>query len=79
VSEQLAIIRKPELGCRDTNAPVLSFEVYITEATAALQVLSWQDAHAVLSRVRDIRDLEGKPCWVKVDGNMIRFQRLWPA
>ncbi len=77
MSEQLAIIKDIGIGCRDTNWPVLWFTVYVSEVQAALTVLSWDDAYEVLKHVREVRDLEGKPCWVDVDGNMIKFLRLW--
>ncbi len=77
MSEQLAIIKDIGIGCRDTSSPVLWFTVYVSEASAALTVLSWDDAYKVLGHVREIRDLEGKPCWVEVDGNLVKFKRLW--
>lgn len=80
--EQLAIIRRPKLGASDRGTVALSFESYIADSAAALQVL-WVEANEddakrawqLLGSVRDVAQLEGKPCWVDVDGGMIRYLR----
>jgi hypothetical protein len=75
--EQIGIISEVGIGSRDVGSPVLWFTIHITEHTAALQVLSWDEAYEVLKTVRDVRDLEGKACWVQATGNVIKFQRVW--
>ncbi len=77
MSEQVAIISEVGIGCRDVGTPVLWFTVHTSEALAALQVLDWTEAHKVLSQVREVQDLDGKPCWVEAGGNTIKFLRLW--
>lgn len=77
MTEQMAIITQPRIGTRDLGVPVLSFDVYISEGSAALQVLSWDDARELIASVQEVRDLEGHPCWVERDGNLIKFKRLW--
>ena len=52
---------------------------YISESAAAGQFVGWEDAAKICARVSDVRDLEGKPCWVEVDGDRIRFLRLWDS
>lgn len=65
-------------GCRDTGEPCLFFDVYISDNTAALQVLTSTHAYQAIreSGVYDVRELEGKPCWVDVNGAFISFLRL---
>lgn len=79
MAEQVGIIKKVGIGCRDIGSPVLWFDVYVSEGTGSLQVLSWDEAYEVLKSVEDVRDLEGKPCWVEVDGNLMKFKRLWTS
>jgi hypothetical protein len=43
----------------------------LAEALAALQARL-----QICATVPDVRELEGKPCWVEVDGNLIKFLRL---
>lgn len=74
------IIRNVGIGRRDTSRAVLWFDVHVSEGTAALQIIPWDDAHDIVARVYDIRSLEGYPCWVDVsDPSLIRFVRLWDA
>ena len=77
MSEQLAIMRDVRIGAHDYYGAGLTFTTYITESTAAGQSLTWEQAKPLLATVEDVRELEGKPCWVDVDGNLIRFLRLW--
>jgi hypothetical protein len=55
----------------------LWFNTYITESSAALQVINWEDAAKLLATVYDVKELNGRPCVVNVEGNMIKFVRLW--
>lgn len=77
--EQVAIIRDVHIGCYDPGEPVLWFTTHVSESSASLQIIAWVEAYNVLKQVRDIRDLEGRPCWVEVDEphRTIRFLRLW--
>jgi hypothetical protein len=80
--EQMAIIRQPRLGCSDRGMVALSFETYINESSAALQVL-WVEtndedrakAFDLLRAVDDVSKLDGKPCLVEVSSGMIRYLR----
>jgi hypothetical protein len=74
---QMAVIRNVGIGSRDVGSPVLWFNSYVTESSAALQVLSWDEAYEVLKSVYDVKELEGKPCWVDVEGGYIKFQEMW--
>jgi hypothetical protein len=72
------IIRNVGIGRRDTNLPCLWFDVYISEGTASLQVIPWADAHDIVGRVYDVRELNGFPCWMDVSTpGIARFVRLW--
>lgn len=77
MSEQVAIIRDVRAGANDYGQPGLTFTTYITESSAAQQFIGWQEAGEIVKKVTDIRELEGKPCWVEADGDLIRFLRLW--
>lgn len=79
MAEQVAIIRNVGIGSRDVGTPVLWFDVYTSEGTGALQVLSWNEAYKVLTGIHEVRDLEGKPCWVEREGNRVTFIRLWSS
>jgi hypothetical protein len=76
--ETLAIIRRPGYGMRDYH-PGLWFEVYVSDTTAALQVFNQPEADEVIKAfgVKDVRDLEGKPCWVSNGGvgGIIKYVR----
>ena len=77
MAEQVAIISEVGIGCRDVGTPVLWFTVHTSESLASLQVLPWSDAYEVLQQIREVQDLDGRPCWVECDGNMVKFVRLW--
>lgn len=78
MAEITAIIRRPHVGNRgDYDFPVLWFDAEISEGSGALIVLNWDEAKEVLSKVYDVRNLEGMPCWVETDGRIIKFIRLW--
>lgn len=72
---QLAIMKEIGIGIRDVGRPVMFFSTYISECTAALQILSWDEAFKLLdqSQAWDVKQLEGKSCWVEVDNGMIKF------
>ena len=73
--KQLAIMRGVSIGMRDISHPCMWFSTYISEHEAALQVLSWEAAADVIKQygTYDLKLLEGKPCWVDVEGNLIKF------
>lgn len=74
------IIRNVGIGKRDTDRPVLWFDVYISESSAALTVIDWATAHDIVGRVGEVRNLNGMPCWCDVSKpGIIRFVRLWDA
>jgi hypothetical protein len=80
--EQLAIIRRPKMGCSDRGSVALSFDTYISDNSAALQVLWVEDndrdrekAFELLRGVEDVSQLEGQPCWVDKSSSMIRYLR----
>jgi hypothetical protein len=77
--EKMAVIRDVGIGMRDAPYPCLWFSTYVSEAGAALQVLTWEQAEKLVrdTGVRDVRDLEGKPCWVEESAGMIKFVRVW--
>jgi hypothetical protein len=64
---------------RDCNAPVLWFTVHTDEAWASLQVFDVDQAVEIIKdyRVRDVRDLDGKPIWMRKQGSMMKFVRAW--
>jgi hypothetical protein len=79
MSEQMAIIRNVGIGARDVGRACLWFDTYITESSAALQIVTWEDAAKILAKVYDVKELEGRPCVVDVQGQIIKFVRLWQS
>lgn len=80
VEEQVGIIRDVEFGLRDIGVPCLSFTVFITEVTAALQVFTnGEDIKQILqdAGATKVEMLEGMPCWCEVSGSRIVFKRVW--
>jgi hypothetical protein len=77
MSERLAIIRDVRVGASDYGQPGISFTTYITESSAASQFLDWEEAGKVMAKISDVKELNGWPCWVEVDGNLIKFLRIW--
>lgn len=55
------------------------FDAYVSESAAALQVLDVERAVELIQAygVEDVAKLEGKPCWVHADGQIIRYDRPW--
>ena len=76
--KKLAIMKNVGYGCRDVGKPCLFFDVYVSECIAALQILFGKDADKLLtdSRTYDVKQLEGKSCWVEVEGNTIKFKEI---
>lgn len=77
--ERVAIIREVGYGLRDVGRPCLWFTTYLSEHSAAVQVLTGKQADQVIidAGVRDVHDLEGKPCWVECEAGSVRFLRVW--
>ncbi len=75
MTKQLAIMRGVKLGMRDIDHPCMWFTTYTSEHEAALQVLSWKDAEAVIEAygTYDVNSLEGKPCWVELGDNVMKW------
>jgi len=76
MARQLAIMKDVGYGNRDLGRPCLFFNTYITEGTAALQVLVGDEAEKAIreSGVYDVKELNGQSCWVEVDGWSIVFE-----
>ena len=79
MTEQLAIMRNVGYGLRDTNRPCLWFDAYISEHGVALHLLFGEDVDKAIydAKVYDIKSLNGYPCWVEIDDNIMRFLRVW--
>lgn len=77
--EEIGIIRDVGIGNRDAHFPCLWFMVYTSENMAALHVLSWVEAKKLVedTGVYDVKDLEGRPCYVETNGMTTRFLRVW--
>ena len=72
----LGIIKSPGYGCRDFPGQVgLWFDVYISEHMAALQCFFGEEATKIIQDygVYNVKDLEGKACWVDDDKGYIRW------
>lgn len=79
MSETIAIIKDVEFGNRDVGRPVLSFTTQFENGICALQVLEAKQALELIeiSGVSNVKDLNGRMCWVEEDGMKITFIRLW--
>ncbi len=64
----MAIIKDVRCGVGDRGRAWLQFSTYCSEASAALQIIEWEDAKDVIEAygVSDVSQLEGKPCWVDI-------------
>lgn len=78
MAERLAIMKKVGFGLRDVGQPCLHFEAFISDAVASLQVLFGKDIEKVLkdAQAYDVKDLEGKACWVENDNMTSKFLRM---
>lgn len=77
--EVMAVIRNPVFGVEDRSYqhPCLKFTVHTGQGSAG-QVLFEKD-YIVLLRdggITDIRELEGRTCWVKMGDGLIKFVAL---
>ena len=76
--ERLAIIKEVQCGVGDYGKAALWFTTYISDCSAALQVIEWEDAAKLIesSGVRHVDSLNGKSCYVEVGNGLIRFKRM---
>lgn len=78
MQEEMAIIEGVGFGMRDAGRPILWFGIRMLSG-GSLQVLSVSEAVKMIEEndVRDIKDLNGKPCIVRVDGQIVKFVKLF--
>lgn len=76
--EKLAVIKNPVIGVDDRGHASLRFTTYVSESSAASQALNWEEAKTLIESadVSDVRQLDGKPCWVEQADGFIRFLRI---
>jgi hypothetical protein len=78
--EQMGIIRDPGYGMRDfpSRKPGLWFTVYTDDSSASLQCFFGEEADRIFAEggVHDVKDLNGRACYVRQDGGYVRFIRL---
>lgn len=74
-TRQLAIMKGVHFGVGDYGKVYMWFSTYVSECSAALQVLSIEQAVELLQAagVDNVDKLNGKPCWVKVGGSLIQY------
>jgi len=75
--ELMAIIQGVGVGLRDVGRPVLWWSVHTDKCGSALHVFDWDTAFDIIKSygVREVHLLNGKPCWVEVDGNRMTYKR----
>lgn len=75
--EELAIIKGPGFGLRDTGRPCLWFLVDTLDG-GSLQVFYGDQAYTIIkeANVYDVKDLEGKPCVVTSNNGIQTFVRM---
>ena len=75
--EELATMKGIHFGMRDAPWPCLWFSVD-TLRYGALQVLHYEEAAELIKKhhIYKIEDLEGAPCVVECEGNIIKFKDL---
>ena len=78
MEKQLAIIRGVGFGMRDCHVPTLWFSVHWDECLGALQCFQGQQLIDLVkvAGFYDIQRLEGQPCWILVEGNLVTFVGL---
>ena len=76
--EEMAIIKNVGLGCRGEKYPMLWFTVCLADGSGALETFSMKDAEKIITDtgVYDVKNLEGMPCLVINDDNIIRFVKV---
>jgi hypothetical protein len=79
-SKTLAIIKGVRFGVGDRGSVTLSFSVYTTESSAALQVFNAAEGASIIQAygVERVEQLENKPCWVDTsEPTFIRWIGPW--
>ncbi len=75
--KQMAIMRHVTFGLQpDCGKVGLSFFVYLDESSAYNQFIADEKALGIIKKfgVEDIKNLNGKPCWVEVsESDYVRF------
>ncbi len=73
-NKQLAIMRDVGFGLRDVGTPCVWFTAH-DGIFASLQILTGKEIEKLLidSKVHNIKDLEGSPCWIEKLGNSSKF------
>lgn len=77
MAEKLAIIRNVRFGCVDADDVGLEMTVWVQEHRGATVILYGNDAIEFIKDfgVSDVRQLEGRACWVQDDGTTIGVLR----
>jgi len=77
-NEQLAIMDSVRFGVNDRGWVGLSFGVKAIRYGSG-QFLSIHETEDLLKRheISDINHLNGKPCIIEIDGDIMRFVDLW--
>jgi hypothetical protein len=77
-NEELAIIERARFGVNDRGWVGLSFGVKSIRYGAG-QFLNVNETADLLKRheITDINHLNGKPCIIEIDGDIMRFVDLW--
>ena len=79
LEERMAIIENPTFGIRDIGTPMVYFEVSWHPKKSALVFFANEKALDFVreNHIQDIRDLEGKPCIIRLDGGIAKFKELF--
>lgn len=76
--EVLAIIKKVGVGLRDTNYPMLWFEVSFLGGESLI-CISWSEAADIIisNDISDTQNLKGASCVLSIKNNTVRFVKLF--
>ena len=71
-------MKNVHFGVRDRDTAMLYFNVWWSESETSLICLPCPYAVNLIEKhqVSDIQKLDGKPCWIDVDGNTVKFVDL---
>ena len=71
----MGIMKGVAFGVRDTNRAMLWFNVYEDECSASLQCIPAARAIELIEKhgIEDVKNLEGRPCWVQHENGLVRF------
>ena len=77
-AKQLAIIRNAHIAYEDHSERfALFFDAYLSEGLSSLQIVSLPDLPDIPGIAWDVSRLNGKPCWVIDEGNIVKFHSWW--